>query len=383
MVAVEQTIFVLLLILILGLVIPELFKKLRLPFITSLILAGAFFGPNGFGYIQPNEVIEFFGFLGAVFLMFMAGLEVKLSYLKRIKGDVGIMAVLNGIIPFMVGVTIVRLFGFSWVSALLIGVVFISSSIAVIAASVRGTGLMDKKIGKAIVSAAVMEDMASLLLLAVILQTISPITKFPSPIYFSILILSLALIIYLLPRAHEYFIKFVGKRGDYEEQVRFTIVVLMAVLVYFSGLGVHPIVAAFLVGLLLSDIITSEVIRDKLHTLGYGLFVPVFFFIIGMQMELSMFTHFDYRDVLLISIIGGLIASKFFSGYIAGRIVGFKHKHSTMFGVTSTAQLTTTLAVVYTASSLQMIDSTLLTAIIILSIVTTIGVPVMLSFLSK
>jgi Kef-type K+ transport system membrane component KefB len=156
------------------------------------------------------------------------------------------------------------------------------------------------------------------------------------------------------------------------------IVILIAVLLYFSALGVHPILAAFLVGMLLADLVTSETILVKIETMGYGLFVPVFFFIVGMNMDLTIFTQFDVRNVLIISVVGGLILSKFLSGYVGGRIVKLNKRDSLMFGSVSTTQLTTTLAAAYAGSSLGLLDETLVTAVVTLSVVTNLLVPLLM-----
>jgi len=153
------------------------------------------------------------------------------------------------------------------------------------------------------------------------------------------------------------------------------------VLAYFSILGVHPILAAFIIGLTLSQTIRHEKLFTKLHTLGYGLFVPIFFFIVGMEMNLSLLLTFDMGEFLMVLIVVGLISSKLASGYIGGRVVKLSGKDSALFGVTSIMQLTTTLAVTYAAASLGILDSLLVTSVIILSIITTILGPVLLKVL--
>ena len=60
MVALEHNVLILFIILFLGLIVPHLFKKLKLPLVTSLILIGAVLGPNGLNYVKHNEVIVFF-----------------------------------------------------------------------------------------------------------------------------------------------------------------------------------------------------------------------------------------------------------------------------------------------------------------------------------
>ncbi|MBU4502454.1 MAG: cation:proton antiporter, partial [Nanoarchaeota archaeon] len=175
----EGTLLVLLAILSFGLIIPELIRKLKIPFITTLILLGAILGPNGIDYIQSNEVIEFFGFLGMTFLMLMAGLETDLSKLKQIRNKLFVLVGFNTIIPFIVGVSITRLFGYSWLTSFLIGVIFVSSSMAIVIPSLKLAGIFHKAVGQMILSAVLIADVLSLILLSFILQTIDPITKLP------------------------------------------------------------------------------------------------------------------------------------------------------------------------------------------------------------
>jgi Kef-type K+ transport system membrane component KefB len=384
MIAIEQTLLVLLLILFFGLLVPELFKKLRLPYITTILLLGAVLGPKGLDYIRSDTTIEFFGFLGSAFLMLMAGLEVKIEHLKGLQKQVFIMVLLNGGIPFLVGFTLIKLFGYSWLTSLLIGTVFVSSSVAVVASIVRSARLTQKPIGQTILSVVVIEDLLSLLILSLILQSVNPITAFPLPIYFGILISSIIVLKMFLPQITKYvFKKKFKKHDEYESQLRFVIIILMAVLLYFSGLGVHPIIASFVVGFLISDVIKSDLLIHKLHTLGYGLFVPVFFFIVGMQMDLTIFFQFDLRNIIMVSLILGLLVSKFVSGYASGRITKLSKHHASLFGVASTAQLTTTLATTYAAASVGILDSNLVTSIIILSVVTMLLSPLLFHFMAS
>lgn len=383
MIGTEYTLLILSIILLLGLMIPDLFKKAKLPLVTVLILLGAILGPFGLDYIQIDSTIEFFGFLGSAFLMFMAGLEVKVSQLRGFGKKIVLLALVNGIVPFAAGLIIARLFGYGWISALIVGVVFISTSIAIAVPAIKAAGIYDTPMGKLMISAIVLEDAISLILLAFIMQGVSPITEFPLLIYFAILIVSLVVLKLFLPRLTKSFLKQHRKKEDeYEDQLRIVLVILMAVLIFFSALGVHPILAAFLVGVLLGDVVTSEKLYEKLHTIGYGVFIPVFFVVVGMEMNLRIFFNGGASHVLLLSIIGGSLLAKMSSGWIAGKIVKLPNKQALRFGVLSTVQLTTTLAATYAAFSLGLIDTPLITALIGLSIVTTLGAPIVLRLLS-
>jgi Kef-type K+ transport system membrane component KefB len=385
--ATDNTLLVLLLILALGLIIPELLRKFRLPFITLIILAGAILGPFGLGYVQSNETINFFGFLGMAFLMFMAGLETDVSKISKSKNKILIMALFNGFIPFIVGVTITKAFGYQWVTSILIGVVFISSSVAIIVPSLKNISSIKKETTNLILAAVLLADIVSLVALGIIFQNTSPITSLPLPIYFLILIISIPAILYLTPKISNYVLRgrFSQDEG-HERRIRFVVIMIISILAYLTLLGVHEILAAFLAGISLAKTVKKDktgILYTKLHTLGYGLFVPIFFFIVGMEMNVSLLREFDIANILMFLLIFGLIFSKMVSGYFAGRIIRLSKKDSMLFGSISITQLTTTLAVTYAASSLGLLDSVLVTSIILLSVITTFLGPILVSFITK
>ncbi len=268
---------VLLVILLAGLIIPELFKKIRIPFVTSLIIIGAVLGPNGLGYVQTNPIIEFFGFLGMAFLMFMAGLDTNLGMIKELRYKVIMMAGMNMAVPFAFGLAIARFFGYPWFISFLVGVIFISSSAIASVPVLENAGIIRRKLGQAILSSVIIADITSLILLSFSLQEVSRITSLPLPLYFAILLISLVLMFIFIPKIFEYLVKRrFRSKTYYEKQLRFVIVLIIGVLIFFSLLGAHPILAAFIIGMILSRASVSEGIMSKFHTLGYGLFILSF-----------------------------------------------------------------------------------------------------------
>jgi Kef-type K+ transport system membrane component KefB len=383
---IENTLLILLLILGFGLLIPELLKKFRLPFVTLIILAGAITGPSGFNYVQPNEIINFFGFLGMAFLMLLAGLETNIAKLTHAKTKILIMAGLSGGIPFTMGLVITKLFGYDWITSTLIGIVFISSSVAVIIPSLRESKVFHKEFGQLVLAAILTADIASLLALSFIFQNTDRIANLPLQFYFVLLFATIPLFFYVAPRFYRYAVKkrFFHDEGN-ERQLRFVIIVLAAALALFALLGVHPIIASFLTGLALSGVIKrdpADNLRSKLHTLGYGLFVPVFFFLVGTEMDLTLLKHFDIDNILMLLLIVGLLLSKLGSGYLAGRLVKLRSREAWLFGAISIPQLTTTLAVTYTAAALGLLDSVLVTSIILIAIISTFIGPMLVSYLA-
>ena len=65
------------------LVAPVVFERLRIPGIIGLILAGLVVGPHGFGLLERGPVIDLLGTVGLVYLMFLAGVELDLQEFRR------------------------------------------------------------------------------------------------------------------------------------------------------------------------------------------------------------------------------------------------------------------------------------------------------------
>ncbi len=373
----DQTLPVLLIILLLGVIVPEVFRMMRLPFIGALIIMGSLLGPNGGNLIYGDTILEFFAFLGGAFLMLLAGLEAKLSVLRHSKKQITKLSLINGAIPFIMGTLVIKLLGYPWHTAIMVGVIFISSSVAIVASTLHHTGLIKKKVGKLILSTTVLEDVVSLLLLAILIQTTDKITPIPLPLYFAVLFVSLIALKVAIPTIADYFFK-QRTKNQYERETRIVLVILLSVLLYFSGIGVHPIVAAFFVGMLLSDVVKDHRIYQKFHTIGYGIFVPVFFFIVGMELRIGVLLTFN---LAVIAVVITSILSKLVSGYFAARSLGMQKKTSQIFAIATTPQLTTTLAVTYVGLTYGILDEIIVTSILTLSIVTTIVSPLAINWL--
>ena len=103
-----------------------------------------------------------------MFLMFMAGLESPVSKLRKGGKKVAILAGLNGVIPFLMGVAIATVFGYNVTESLLLGIIFISSSVAIIIPTLQNNKLMNKEIGTSVLAATVFEDIASLFFLSIL-----------------------------------------------------------------------------------------------------------------------------------------------------------------------------------------------------------------------
>jgi len=370
------------LILFVGVLFSAVFSRLHLPWVVALIVAGIFIGPFGFELVLITPTIDFLGQLGLIFLMFMAGLETKLSSFTEIGKQAVWVALVSGGIPMLAGIVLGLAFGLEVLPALLLGIIFVSSSIAVIVPSLTSSGLFYKKVGRIIVAATIIADVVSLVMLSVLLQTVQPITSLPLVLFYPLVVLVLVAMRYLLPRVeHLLAIGFRSSQELFQQELRAVFTVLVGTVIAFELLGLHPIIAGFFAGLVLSGSITSSTLIDRLRAVSYGVFIPTFFIVVGIKTDITIFFEAGSIAVFAVVLILGSILSKFVSGYLAGRVLKFSSRESSLIGVAIIPQLSTTLAVVFAAVELKLIGPEVSAAMVMLSVVTTFVGPVLFRLL--
>lgn len=359
-------------------------RHIRVPWVVSLIVGGILLGPYAFDVVSVTPTIDFIGQMGLIFLMFMAGLETRLSSFRTFKRGLIWLSFINGAVPFSIGILIGFLFGYGWISSLLIGIIFVSSSIAVVVPSLDRYGLLHTRLGQSVVMTSIIQDIGSLVLLSLLLQTITPSTELPLFIFYPLLFVLLVILRVIIPKIR---VLFSGYRDDpsdmFQQEFRAVFLILIGVVIVFEIIGLHPIIAGFFAGLVLSESVTSHRLKEKIRTISYGIFIPTFFVIIGTQTDIGVFTESPRIFLIVITVVLGSVLSKLVSGFVGARLVGFGHNQSLLFGISSIPQLSTTLAVAFSARSLGFIDERLITAMIILSILTVLVSPTLLSIFSE
>jgi Kef-type K+ transport system membrane component KefB len=322
--------------------------------------------------------------IGLIFVMFMAGLETNL-FQKTRKGNLNKViniSLINGLVPFITGYSIAYLFGYPTLTSILLGVVFISSSIAVVIPSLTSAKLLNTKLGNTIITTTVIQDVASLIILSFVLQASADTSSVHPLILYPALVLLFFIFRKFLPLIKSIFNKEFHNDDDvFEQELRSILVLLIGIVVIFTSLGLHAILAAFFAGTVLSDIITHNRIKGQLHSIGYGIFVPIFFITVGLETDMSVLFTSDLTIIVLaLSVVFGSGLSKYISGYFASRFNGFSKPQSKMIAVSTIPQLSTTLAVAFTGVKLGIISTEIVTALILLTIFSTLISPLLAKF---
>jgi len=357
---------------------PRFLRRFHIPWVTAVILAGIFLGPYGLGWASSGEVMDFLSTIGIVFLMFTAGLDTKFSVLKKAGKDVLYFTLLNICVPFASGFFVGYFSNIGVFPSLLLAVCFSSSSVGVIAPMLRELKV-ESKVKSTLMSAVFLEDVISLILLSVLLNAITPISSVPLELFPIALFAFLLIVLYLIPILQEWLFYWESKEDAFAGQIRGVMVTLALVALMAELIGVHAMVGGFLAGLTLSDILAKRnKLQENFFAISYGFLIPIFLLNLGMTTNIT--TLFAPGDALFTFIIVvTLIATKSLSGFLGARLAGFPSRTSWGMGFMTSAQMSTTLATASLGLKYGIFTEDILTALVILSIVSIMTSP----FLAK
>ncbi len=288
----------------------EVAERLNQPGIIGEILAGVLIGPSVLGWLAPNEFLSAMSELGAMFLLFRVGLEVKASELMRVGGTAMLVACSGVAVPFVMGAGIFLLWGAGVNESIFVGASLVATSVGITAQVLSAKGLLDEVSSKVILAAAVIDDVLGLLVLAVV----SSLTHGK----LNLLQLSLTAVLaagftVIVARWGTHAMRRVTphvERGLKASEARFILALslLFTLAVLATWTGVAAIVGAFLAGLALAE---STQTRERDLAQGVSeLLVPFFLAGIGLHVDLAAFAK-PATAVLATLMLAAAIVSKF------------------------------------------------------------------------
>lgn len=349
---------------------PMAARKIGLPEIVGLIIAGIVMGPHGFGVLARDSTIELLGTVGLLYLMFLAGLEIDLFQVKKNKLHTVLFGFLTFAVPLSMGSALgIFVFDMTIPVAILLASMF--SSHTLVTFPVAGKmGLTKTRVVTTGVGGTIITDILALLILAVIAASTRGALDTVFWIRTSVLIVAYAAgVIILVPLISRFFFRKMAS----DDMTLFIFVLAVAFicsyLAYLAGL--EPIIGAFLAGLMLNSLIPEKsLLMTRIQFTGEVLFIPFFLISVGMLVDFSLL--FKGWDVWIISggMIGVAVSAKFVAAWIAGKAFRYdKREWSLLFGLTVN-QAAATLAAVLVGYTIGLFSETVITGTIMMIAVT-------------
>ena len=291
-------------------------SKLGIPAVVGQVLAGILIGPSVLSLVRPDEFLLSLAELGAVFLLFMVGLETRFRDLLSVGKEALLVAVLGIAFPLALG------FGFGlWqgqenVSALFVGTALVATSVGITAKVLQEMGVLDARFAQVILGAAVIDDILGLTLLAVV-SGLGAGESMSAAQVGLILGLSVGFVALVLALGIPLIRRFQPRLQNLSLSRMFNvaIVVGLGVAALSTVAGLAPIIGAFLAGMVLAEVKDEVEFESKVHALESFL-APVFFVVVGLQLDLGVL-----GDPVVI--VAGLILTVLaVIGKVAGGLIG-------------------------------------------------------------
>ena len=302
----------------------ELFLRLKLPIVLGELIAGMIIGPFALGayvigadgepLLHINDEIRVLGEIGAIVILFMAGLEMTpKEFLKGGKASFTV-GTLGVVVPFFAGLAVFQIFGFDALQSMLIATALTATSIAISIQVLSEFGKLKAPEARLIIGAAVVDDILAIAVLSVVTSIAGgeggvenidimevTITILQVLGFFAIMLVASVLIIpkIITPRLWK-------AKGSVEGIATASFFGAAALA---GSIGLSPIVGAFAVGMALSTTKVFEKVENYIGKIGL-IFAPLFFAIIGAQVDFRQVSW----EVLMLSgiIIAVAIATKLF-----------------------------------------------------------------------
>ena len=365
----DDPVLIFALVMLIILLAPMIFKKLKIPGLVGLILAGTVVGPGLLGLIERDFTIELLGTVGLLYLMFMAGLSIDLNRFEKLREKSIGFGIMSFLFPQLAAIYVgTEFLGYSMSTSLLLGSIvgshtLLAYPIAERLGITKNTGVT-MSMGGTLVT-----DTLSLGVLAIVAGSVGDDLGTGYWVGFgTTVVVFVAAAVIILPRLGRWFFRNV----QYEKNIDyvFMVAVLFATAFLAELAGLAPIIGAFMAGLLLNRLVPeSGTLMSRIQFVGNVFFIPFFLISVGMLVDLQVLGSLD---VWIKAIIFSLLV--FFGKGLAALAVRFMFKFTNeeglvVYGLT-TPQSAATLAVTLVGYELGFFDTTAVNAVVIMILIT-------------
>jgi len=324
---------------------PILLKKVKVPHIIGLILAGVLVGPYGLNLLQRDSSIVLFGTVGLLYIMFLAGLEIDLKEFKKNRAKIVGFGLITFLLPLTVGsLASYYLLGYGWMSSILLASMFSTHTLVSYPIASK-YGVARNRAVALTVGGTMITDILALLILAVI----AGMTKEEVSSSFWVTlgissVIFVAIVFFIFPLVIRWFFK------NYEDSVsQYIFVLAMVFLASFmaEAAGIEAIIGAFFAGLVLNRFIPhSSPLMNRIDFVGNALFIP--FFLIGVGMLVNFNVLFNGWGALKVAgvIVAVALLTKFLAAWITEKMFRLSRDEGKMIFGLSSAHAAATLAII-------------------------------------
>lgn len=308
------------------LLVPGISERFKIPGMVGLILVGLLGGPSGINIMPDNPVLlKTFAEIGVLLILFYAGLEIDLTVFKRVGGRAIAFGLATLLLPLSAGAGLGYLMGYGLNAAILIGSLIASHTLLGFPI-LQKLGLASREPVLVTISGTIFTDIVSLLILAVCVQIHrTGFDEVTLAVQIVEVVAYAAIVLFVVSRIADHVMRKYPTSHEMQMLVLLLIVIVCSLLA--EVIDLEPIVGAFLAGVAVSRSLRDTQARGHIEVIGNTLFIPAFFFMIGMRINAGETLRMLWDSPLFSA---GLVLALFGAKFVAAWSVGWLSGYSVL-----------------------------------------------------
>jgi Kef-type K+ transport system membrane component KefB len=267
----------------------ELVPALVVPAVVLELLAGVILGPHGLDLVSIDTPTTVFAQIGLAFLLFLAGLEVRLDKIEPRVAKLAGAAFVTSFVIALAASYLLHLTGLVR-TPLLVAITFVATSLGIVLVPLKDGGQLGTHYGKLVIATASLAELGSIVLLSFFFSAKRPGFSTELLHIGAFAVFALALYLVLTHGRAGRVWRAIDHLSDSTSQLRVRAdfaLVGVAVLAAVK-LGLEAILAAFTLGMIRGLADRDRAInQEKVDAIAFGVFVPFFFITSGLRFDVG------------------------------------------------------------------------------------------------
>jgi Kef-type K+ transport system membrane component KefB len=283
----------------------------RIPQVVVLLVGGVLIGPQVLGWAE-RPAIDLLANVGLGFLFLLAGYELDLRLFRERPGR---LAMVGWVVTLVLAAAIVGVLeAFGFVRAFVpVALGLSTTALGTLLPILRDNDMLGGRFGRYLMAAGAVGELFPIFAIALFLGASNRFVALASLLAVGVLAVVLSFAPRLVRGNRLERILTEGEGSTAQTTVRWTVVLLLLLLVIAEEFGLDVVLGAFLAGIVLCRWAPGDVhaLEDKLDTIGYGFFIPLFFVASGMSLDVRSIAEAPLRLVaffVLLLVVRGVPA---------------------------------------------------------------------------
>jgi monovalent cation:proton antiporter-2 (CPA2) family protein len=340
------------------------------PSVLGKLLIGIVLGPTVLGIVNDTDILKEISQIGVILLMFIAGLETDIDEFKKSGKAAAFVGILGIIVPLSLGYLAGVVMGLSTVQAAFLGLLLSATSVSISVQVLKEMNKLKSKEGSAILGAAVIDDILVIIALAFLMSMAGEDVHLGKVIIKKVIFFAASIL--LAWKAVPFILRKFASLKVTETVISAALIVCFSFAYLAEFTGVAAIIGAYIAGVAISFTDYKHEVFEKVETISYSIFVPVFFTSIGVAVKFSGVGQYIWGIVSL-SILA--ILTKLIGAALGAKLAGFNWKSSLGVGAGMVSRGEVALIIAGIGLETNLLSDELFAVLVVVVLVTTIITP--------